>query len=224
MIAQGRRHETIAIVGTGNVGGTLGKRWAAAGHTVIYGSRTPNDKRVALLVRESGREASVALPRDAAARADILIVSVPFGAAKEVVPGLGDLTGKVLIDPINYIRILDRYPAPTDLTMSVGEHVQSWAPTAKVVKAFNTVNFNIMADRQRASAPVTVMLCGDDSDAKERVACLVQDIDLQPMDMGPLSSARYVEDMYRLYSGYRRTHPGRAFDFHLAPREDIPQR
>jgi predicted dinucleotide-binding enzyme len=50
----------------------------------------------------------------------------------------------------------------------------------------------------------------------------VQDIGLEPMDVGPLVTARYVEDMYRLYSGYRRNNPGYAFDYHLAPRPDLP--
>src|SRR5689334_11928336 len=69
---ESRPKETIAMLGTGRMASVLGKGWAGGGHTVIYGSRTPADARVASLVQQTGRRASATTPRDAVAQADMI--------------------------------------------------------------------------------------------------------------------------------------------------------
>jgi predicted dinucleotide-binding enzyme len=77
--------DTIAVIGTGDVGGALGPEFAALGHVVIYGSRTPS----------SGHGAQATKPIDAAVKAEIVVLAVPGMRVKEIVSGLGDLSGKI---------------------------------------------------------------------------------------------------------------------------------
>jgi 8-hydroxy-5-deazaflavin:NADPH oxidoreductase len=208
--------ETIAIIGTGNVGATLGKLWASAGHTIVYGSRNPGDPRVLALVAATGPGAAAVTQREAAARADIILLPIPPGAIREVVAGLGDLTGKIIIDPTNSLTFADGYMvAPRDPRESLAEEIQALAPGAHVVKALNTLNYTIMEDPSRAGGPVTVPLAGDDAAAKERVARLVAEIGLEPLDVGPLPAARSLEEMLRMYVAFRTLNPGIAFEYHL---------
>ncbi|MBT8100502.1 MAG: NAD(P)-binding domain-containing protein, partial [Gammaproteobacteria bacterium] len=93
--------ETIAIIGTGDVGAALGPEFAAQGHTIIYGSRQPNRGKVELLVRKTGEDASAALPGEAASAADIVVLAVPGLLVEEITRGLGNLSGKIIIDPTN---------------------------------------------------------------------------------------------------------------------------
>ena len=210
------RGETIAIIGTGNVGSTLGKIWAEAGHTIIYGSRTPNEERVRALVTETGYGATATSQGAAASQGEIVFIPVPPTVIPEVIAALGDLTGKIVVDPTNYLAFENGYPvSPRDPRNSLAEEVQALAPGAMVVKAFNTLNFRIMEDPSRARGPVTVPIAGNDEAAKGRVARLVSDVGLEPLDVGPLVAARYLEEMLRLYSGFRALNPGIAFEYYL---------
>ena len=96
--------ETIAVIGTGNVGRALGTEFAAQGHTIIYGSRDPSRESVRALVAETGADASATTPGNAIGNADMVVLAVPGIYAMEVVAGLGDLSGKIIIDPTNPVR------------------------------------------------------------------------------------------------------------------------
>jgi len=211
--------ETIAIIGTGNVGSTLGKIWAEAGHTIIYGSRTPNASRVRSLVAETGYGATATSQAAAAAQAEIVLIPIPPTAIPEVIASLGDLSGKIVIDPTNWWTFEDNWAvSPRDPRDSLAEEVQSLAPDALVVKAFNTLNYTLMEDPSRSDGPVTVPIAGNDQAAKERVARLVEDVGLEPLDVGPLQAAEYLEEMLRLALGFRELNSGVAFDYYLRVR------
>ncbi|MDA1372352.1 MAG: NAD(P)-binding domain-containing protein [Proteobacteria bacterium] len=214
-----RSFETIAIIGTGNVGSTLGKIWAEAGHTIIYGSRTPLSSRVQNLLIETGNAATATSQAAAARQAEIILIPVPPTAIAEVIATLGDLTGKLVIDPTNYWEFEAGYPvSPRDPRASLAEEVQALAPGATVVKAFNTLNYMVMEDPSRSAGPVTVPIAGNDALAKQRVARLVEDVGLEPLDVGPLQAAEYLEEMLRLALGFRELNPGAAFDYYLRVR------
>ena len=116
--------ETIAIIGTGNVGSTLGKIWAAKGHEIIYGSRTPTSDRVQQLVRESGKNAMSTTQADAARRADIVMIPIPPTAIPEVIDALGNLEGKLIIDTTNWWDFEDSWAiSPHDPRDSLAEQV-----------------------------------------------------------------------------------------------------
>jgi NADPH-dependent F420 reductase len=206
---------TIAVIGTGDVGGALGPRLAALGHTVVYGSRTPDAERIGELVARTPGEASAASPAEAAAAAEIVILAVPAAVAVEVTESLGDLAGKLVVDPTNPFRFTEDRLAVRTIDDSITERLQAAAPGAQVVKAFNTLSYQTMADPSIAGGPVTIPLAGDDAGAKERVAALVRELGLEALDVGPARYAREIEGMLILWMNARLN--GRGFDYHLRP-------
>ena len=93
--------ETIAIIGTGNVGMALGTEFAAQGNSIVYGSRSPGSDKTQALVAGTQGDASAALPAEAAGQADIVVLAVPGMVVEAVTRGLGDLEGKIVIDATN---------------------------------------------------------------------------------------------------------------------------
>lgn len=211
--------EKIAIVGTGRLGQVLAKCWLRAGHAIVYGSRTPNDDRVQKVVNDTGAGATAATVKDAVAQAGFIVLALPWKGAKELLPVMGDLAGKIVLDPMNSGKIVDGYVVPDEeITTSIGEELQRLVPRAKVVKAFNTPAGNNISEPGRAGGHVSIPLAGADVEAKSRVAGLVSEIGLEPVDTGPMIAARYLEAMERLSFGYfwyqKRE---RSFEFYLAP-------
>jgi NADPH-dependent F420 reductase len=206
--------DTIAIIGTGDVGGALGPEFAAQGHTIVYGSRNPERDRVKELVANSGEGASATTPADAAAQADIVVLAVPGLMVEEITRSLGDLSGKIIIDPTNPLeRRMNRLEHAVDT--SNAEIIQAAAPGAYVVKAFNTLNWATMVDPSSAGGPVSIPLVGDNARAKEKVAELVAGMGLEPIDVGPLRDARWVEGMLILWINNRWGSTRPSFDYHL---------
>ena len=105
--------DTIAVIGTGNVGEALGPEFAAQGHTIVYGSREPMREDVQALVARTGNGATARLPAEAVTGADMVVLAVTGTAAVEVTRGLGDLTGKIIIDKDRFNAALDS--SPTDV-------------------------------------------------------------------------------------------------------------
>ena len=101
--------DTIAMIGTGDVGSALGKNWSTRGHTIVYGSRNPTSKSTQALVAATTGNASATTPAEAVVGADVVVVAVPWAVGEEVVAGLGDLSGKIVIDPIKRTMIMDVY-------------------------------------------------------------------------------------------------------------------
>ncbi len=208
---------TIAIIGTGGVSSALGPRFADAGHTVVYGSRDPDATEVQDLVRETGVGTRATSQAGAVIDADIIILAIPWAPAEDVVKGLGDLRGKIIVDPINALSFGENRTISPAADPSSAELIQSWVPEATVIKAFNTLTRAYMVDPAASGGPITIPLAGDDEAAKNTVAELVSEIGLEPLDLGPLRHARQIEAMGLLYvaQGYQ----GRPrFEFHLRPR------
>ena len=206
--------DTIAVIGTGDVGGALGPEFAAQGHTIIYGSRDPQRGKVKELVEKTGDLASATTPAEAAAQADIVVLAVPGLMVEEITKSLGDLSGKIIIDPTNPLeRRMNRLEHAVDT--SNAEIIQAAAPGAYVVKAFNTLNWKTMVDPSSAGGPVSIPLVGDNGRAKKIVAELVAGMGLEPIDVGPLRDARWVEGMLILWINNRYGGKRPSFDYHL---------
>jgi predicted dinucleotide-binding enzyme len=172
----------IAVIGAGRVGATLGRRWRELGHDVAFGVRDPSNERA----RAVGGVAIV----DAVAGADVVVLATPFGAVADAIAAAGDLTGKIVVDCTNPI-------GPDGLlvgtTSSGAEQVAAHAVGANVVKAFNTTGAENMADPQYPGGALTMLLAGDDDDAKATVAQLASDLGFDSVDLGSLETARYLE-------------------------------
>jgi predicted dinucleotide-binding enzyme len=129
--------------------------------------------------------------REAAAGADVVVFAVPWGAAQSAIEAAGDLTGKVVVDCAN--PIAPGLQLALGATTSGGEQVAAWAKGARVVKAFNTTGAENMANPVYGGEPTAMPICGDEADAKAKVGELVQALDFEPLDVGPLSAARLLE-------------------------------
>ena len=188
----------IAIIGIGNVGGTLGPAWTKAGHDVIFGVRDPNSEKVKTVLDNSGQKARAAGVAEAASAAEIVVFATPWSATQDAVQAAGNLDGKLVVDCTNPIAP-DLKGLVIGTTTSAAEQVAQWAQGARVVKAFNTTGSGNMANPLYESQPVTMFICGDDPEAREMVARLAEDLGLEPFITGPLYHARYFEPMAMLW-------------------------
>src|SRR5690349_1327169 len=197
----------IGIVGSGNVGGTLGRRFAEAGHQVTFGARRPDSDEAKALAQIPN--ARVASPQDAA-QSEVLVLATPWPATQAALRGLGDLTGKILLDATN--PLTSTYDAiDPAVTSSGGELVAQWAPGAKVVKIFNTIGYNVMANPAFPDGPATLLYAGDDPAAKKVAHDLAARIGFDPVDAGPLSKSLVLENFAILWIGLAFS--GQGFDF-----------
>jgi predicted dinucleotide-binding enzyme len=208
----------IGIVGSGNVGGTLGRRWAQGGHTVVFSSRDPQSGKMRKIVAESGANASAGTVAEAVKSSDILLLATPWPATKQAIADAGSLAGRIVIDATNpFLR--DLSGLDVGVGSSGGELVAQWAEGAKVVKAFNSIGANIMADPKLGGQSALLFYCGDDAGAKAAVRDLATEIGFDARDAGPLRQSRVLEPLALLWvslayaQGY-----GREFAFQIIKR------
>ena len=181
----------IGIIGSGNIGGTLARLWAGAGHEVIVAnSRGPES--LAGLVAEIGPAATASTPAGAAEAGDVVVVAIPFVRYTDL-PAAG-LAGKVVVDATNYYAGRDgAFPELASGDTTSSEMVAAALPGATVVKAFNTIHFRHLAnDGTPTGTPGrrAVPIAGDDPAAKETVGTLIDEIGFDAYDVGPLADGR----------------------------------
>ncbi len=181
----------IAILGTGNVGGTLGLRWARSRHQVVFGTRNPNGDKVQKLLETAGENASAVNVDDAVTGADVVAIAVPWSVTQATIAAAGDLTGKIVVDCSN--PVAPGLQLALGTTTSGGEQVAEWAKGARVVKAFNSTGWENMADPIYAGEPTLMLICGDDAAAKTVVSQLTAALGFDVVDLGPLRAARLLE-------------------------------
>ena len=191
--------ETIAIIGTGDLGDSIGFRLAELGYTVVYGSRNPDSDRVKALVSLTGNGASATTQKEAAQQGEIIFLAIPWPAMETVAKNLGNLDGKIVVDVSDpWTQGEDGYPESRVETSSA-ELIQQWNPGAKVVKGLGTMGSMIIDDPATVDGPVTIPVASDYRDAKERVAQIVDELGLDPVDFGPLRMARLIEALQIIY-------------------------
>jgi len=181
----------VAIIGAGRMGSAVGKLWAAAGHEVIFVDVMPREKLEAV-VQRVGHGARAAGAREAAQEADAVVLAVEWSCVRDAIASCGPLDGKVVIDIVNPMK-----PDFSDLefTTSASEEIAKMIPGARVCKTLNTLPSPVLElpGCKVGGMKVSGFYCGDDEAAKRVVAQLVADAGLDPVDCGPLSSARYLE-------------------------------
>lgn len=180
---------TIGIIGTGNVGHALGKALATVGETVLFGANDPDRARAAVHDVPGATVAGVAEAIDASA---IVLLAVPYEAALAIASAHADWAGRILVDCTNPLA-----PGLDGLTIgtstSAAEQIAARAPTAHVVKAFNTTGFANMLDPHYAGGDVMMPVAGDHAEARAAVIALASRIGFDAFDFGPLAGARYLE-------------------------------
>jgi 8-hydroxy-5-deazaflavin:NADPH oxidoreductase len=192
----------IGIIGAGNVGGTLGGRWAKNGHEVVFGVRDPKSAKVQALLGTIGKNARAASIREAAAAGSVVVLTTPWEATEEAITAAGNLKGKIVVDATNPLLLgADglRKGLQVGHTRSAAEQVAGGAHGAKVVKCFNTTGAGNMANSQYPGGKIVMFLCGDDAAAKATVAGLAEELGFEAADAGPLTAARYLEPLAMLW-------------------------
>ncbi|MFK7801582.1 MAG: NADPH-dependent F420 reductase [Anaerolineae bacterium] len=185
----------IAIIGPGQVGVTLATLWSQAGHQVYLGSREA--AKAEIIAAELGHNMQGMGIAQAAELADILLFSFPWYALIDIEREIGKCAGKIIIDCIN--PITSSGSLALGHKRSAGEEIAQTFPLAKVVKAFNHIYIdhfkNPIFDGKSASA----YYCSDHDAAKNVVVQLATEMNFDPVDIGPIKHARYLEPLALLW-------------------------
>jgi len=187
----------IAIIGQGNVGSAIQKGAEKAGFEVRTTGSDPEQVRAA------------------GSWADLIVLAVPGPARADAIKSLGNVEGKTIVDPTNLLNADWSYAG--DVQRSGAEEVQQWARGARVIKAFNAVFAQNMSTGKVNGEPLSLLVAGDDGDAKKQVLELGQAIGFDAVDVGPLSHARYLEALgfLNIQLGYGATKYGTDIGFKL---------
>lgn len=159
----------IAIIGSGNVGGALAKKWIKAGHTVLVGARFPLSDKNLKLANEIGEDHFTSF-ENAVLQSEVILISTPATATVEVIKGLGDTSGKIIIDAMNVVmgRGPEGYKNTTDAILNNTQ-------TKDVVKCFNTTGFNNMVNPQYGDLALDLFVAGDSERGKNAAIQLAKD-------------------------------------------------
>ncbi len=211
---------TIAIIGAGRVGQALAQALTAQGHAVRFG--VPEPARHAGLPAQFAGRASVHGVAEAIAPVETAILATPYAGALQVARDVGDWGHRILVDATNPIA-----PGMSGLlvgtTTSGAEQIAAAANQARVVKCFNTTGFENLSQPQYPAGALFMPVAGDDAAARQKVIALATLIGFDPVDMGALAAARYIEPaaMVWIEMAMRLGH-GRQFGF-VCQRRPAPE-
>lgn len=195
----------IGIIGSGNMGTTLGKIWANNGHKVMFSySREPQELQA--LADSIGSNAQAGTPAQAAQFGEVIMLATTLSALNDALGAAGSLEGKVLISCVSPFKPDFKgktvgITARSDLQTSAAEEIARLAPKARVVEAFNLTFAEILAlpSRQFGQEQASIFYCGDDESAKAIAAGLIQECGFDAVDGGPLINARSIESLATIW-------------------------
>lgn len=188
--AQGSSPSRIGIIGSGNIGGTIGGLWVKSGHPVLFSSRHPEELKG--MVAKLGSLAQAGSVEQAVAFGDALFIAVPYGA----IPQIGRdysaaMKGKVMLDACNAVQARDGAIADEVEQNGIGIITQKYFPGVHVVRAFNTMSYAVFArEANRPDPKLAIPIAGDDPKAVQVAAALVRDAGFDPVTVGTLADAR----------------------------------
>ncbi|MFI6014177.1 NADPH-dependent F420 reductase [Streptomyces sp. NPDC051243] len=203
----------IGLLGTGNVARALARGWSAAGHDVLLGSRSPQDRTDLGL--------PVADLSATAAHAEVLVNATPGDVSVEVLRSIGApaLTGTLLIDVA--VGLSPDYTQLSHPNSSLGEQIQQAFPQTPVVKTLCTMDSTVMIAPGSLEGPSTVFLSGDDTEAKRTTGRLLADLGWPPssqLDIGGITTARGQEHFAFLFMGIADGLGAHAFNINVVAR------
>ena len=184
----------IGILGSGLMGGKLGTIFARAGHDVVF-SYARSAEKLQQLAREAGSRARAGTPAEAVRNADAVLLAVHWTRLDDVLSQAGALPGKTVLTCSMPMSADDSHLV-VGFSTSGAEQLAERLPDARVVSVFSTVPsevlFPVYARRKHGRRP-DLIYCGDSEAAKRVAATLIRDVGFNPMDVGPLRSARLLE-------------------------------
>lgn len=193
----------VGIIGSGNMGSALARRIAAAGHDVVMTAR--NLVTAEKIAQQIGPRVRVAPPAEVAKDVDLLIAATPADSQVAALKSAGDLRGKIVVDIANPLTP-DFSGLSVGFTTSFAEELAKKFPGTKVVKAFNTVFAQVLADGPDFGKGLrpAAFYAGDDEGARKTVHALIESMGFDAIDAGPLRNARYLEPMgmLNIWFGY----------------------
>ena len=190
----------IGVLGSGVVGQALAAGLTSHGHEIMIGTGSPDRAELRSAAHANGY--AVASFADAVSGADLVFLAVHGTAAVDVVRGLpdGELDGVVLVDATNPLDFSTGAPQLfVGFDDSLGERVQRAVPTARVVKAYNTVGNTLMVDPDLPGGPPTMLLAGEDPAAKQEVTELLASTGWDVVDVGSIAESRLLEPLCMLW-------------------------
>ena len=202
----------IGIIGSGNIGGTLGKHWAKAGHEVMFSSRHPEE----LEQMAKQANAKVGTIEETAAFGEVILLAIPFGKIPSVARQMGSLHNKILIDATNPYPQRDGEMARQvieDDSLTATGYVATQFAGIPVVKAFNSIYFKVLAEQafQSGDDRIAVQVASDNPQAKQTVMQLIEEIGFAPQDIGELQSSTIFEPNAPLYNKNLKIREAEAF-------------
>lgn len=190
LFAQGSSPTRIGIIGSGNIGGTIGGLWVKKGHSVFFSSRHPDELKD--MVAKLGSLAQAGTVEQAVAFGGVLFIAVPYGA----IPQIGKdysaaMKGKVMLDACNAVSSRDGAIADEVERNGIGVTTQKYFPGVRIVRAFNTMSYMVFArEANRPDPKLAIPIAGDDPQALQIAASLVRDAGFDPVTVGTLADAR----------------------------------
>jgi predicted dinucleotide-binding enzyme len=186
------------VLGSGEVGRRLASGFASRGHDVMIGSRDPDKPELRAWLAGDGTGVAAGTFAQTAEHGELLVLAVLGEAAEEAIAeaGASNFSGKVVIDTMNPLDFSGGFPPKLSVTGedSLGERVQRAIPDAKVVKAFNTIGNPYFVDPSFSEGRPTMLIAGDDEDAKRIVGDLLADFGWpDPVDIGDIQGSRELE-------------------------------
>jgi predicted dinucleotide-binding enzyme len=190
-VAAGDSKVKIGVIGSGNVGSSLGKVWANAGHPVMFASRNlDHDKQLAAGI---GANARAGTPSEAAAFGEVLLFAVPYGALPDLGKALASaIKGKVVIDACNPFPQRDGEIANRAREQGAGRVSAELLPGARIVRAFNAVGAARMGQAHEEPGKIGMPIAGDDKAAIEVASRLIREIGYEPVLIGNLDKGKYL--------------------------------
>lgn len=196
----------VGVLGTGMVGQSLATKLLELGHAVTMGSRSADNEAATQWATARDGSATSGTFRDAAGFGELIVNCTAGSASLAALDAAGaeNLSGKVLIDVANPLDFSRGMP-PSLLVSnndSLGEQIQRAFPDARIVKALNTINHQLMVDPERVAAEHDVFICGDDADAKAEVRSLLESFGWSTdsiKDLGDITAARATEGYLPLW-------------------------
>ena len=181
----------INVIGAGNIGGTLGSKWAAWGHEVIFNVRDPQAMKVQSLLAKAGQKATAVSLYASVETADVVLFAIPGSIMPETVTQLGSrLDRKILIDTTNNVG---RSP------MHSLDLLRQNTKGSAIFRAFSNLGWENFADPVIAGEQIDLFYCGDAGDGQKAVDTLIADIGLRPIYVGGVDQAGIVDALTRLW-------------------------